>query len=244
MFEPIRLQKYIADQGICSRRKAEDLIRLGKVQVNGRIVTQAGVMINPATDAVEVDVPKTTEQTRKPSPPSQNDRFVYIMLNKPVEYDELTVADILNEDHYAGKYKKKLLHQVTPVVGIDKNLEGLVVFTNDDELRVQAQAAGQECEYEITINEALSRDAITILTKGMVMNNAFHTGLTLSHLSNRGKRSIVSVIVTDKESDEIRQMFETINYRVYSVKRIRYGKIRLGTISVGKWKMFDKKQLL
>lgn len=239
----IRLQKYIADQGICSRRKAEELIRLGKVQVNGRIVTEGGVMIDPAKDAVDVDLPKTAEKIKKPSAPPTEEQYVYLLLNKPVDYDEKNVSEILTEEHYAGKFKKKLLYPVAPVVSIEKNLEGLMIFTNDEETKKQLLATEQETEYEVTINEALSRDAIMILNKGMVMNGAFHTGVILSHLSNRGKRSVVSVIVTDKPGEEVRQMFECIGYHVYSVRRIRFGKIRLGTISVGKWKMFDKKQL-
>lgn len=242
MSQPIRLQKYIADQGICSRRKAEDLIRYGKVKVNGKIITES-IMIDPATDAVDVDLPQTEKEIKK-TQTAADDRFVYLMLNKPADYDEEKVAELLTEEHYAGKYKKKLLHSVTPIVSVEKNVEGLMIFTNDEEVTKQIQTTEQEKEYEVTINEALSRDAITILNKGMVMNGAFHTGIILSHLSNRGKRSVVSVITTDKTGEEIRSMFECIGYQVYSIKRIRFGKIRLGTLSVGKWKMFDKKNLL
>lgn len=172
----------------------------------------------------------------------QRDTHVYIMMNKPVDISTEDLAQILIEENYAGVNKKTVFQPVSPTTDTPSFLEGLVVLTNNSAL--QKNIENSEHHYDVTINEPLSRDAIAILTKGMILDDTFENGLTLSHLSNRGKRSVVTVAVTHKQPEKIQQMFEKIGYHVISVKRISVGNLKLGTLSTGKWKFFDKKNIL
>lgn len=144
----------------------------------------------------------------------------HIILNKPVGCSILEATELLE--------KNRTTH-IHSFGDLDKNSEGLLVFaTNEQPL--------QESEYEITIDNYLSKAAENILKKGMNIEGKNFNGITLIEEKHKGKRSVVRVSSTKTKDTEIRKMFETIGYHVVGIRRIRIGEFKLGVLSIGRWK--------
>lgn len=244
MSEPIRLQKHIAHLGICSRRKAEDLISKGLVTVNGTPAT-LGMKIDPDTDKVVVD--KTVIAT-------QDTTHVYVILNKPVGYITSTtneqgdsVLDLLTTQNNIGRDSSELSARVYPVGRLDKDSEGLVLLTNDGELtnKLTHPRYEHEKEYEVTIDKPLTRDARKVLTTGMLLDKDEEVqGITITKEINKGRKTVVTAILKEGKNRQIRKMFGNLGYHVQSLRRIRMSNLTLGTIPVGKWKYVNKQSIL
>lgn len=232
LYSMVRLQKHIADLGITSRRKAEDLIRFGKVQVNGRIVVDLATQIDPEHDTVDVDLPKAAveEQTTQ-------ERYAYIALNKPVDYDAGSIHALLTEEQRTGKMKLGVPADLRPATHLDAQAEGLLLLSNDPELLIN------KIEYQVTIDTPLSKGAVAILQKGMLVGTTFFDGLDISYISNRGKRSVISIFLHSRPHTDITAMFQELGYRIIAIRCIRIGKLSIGTLTIGKWKFVRKKEI-
>jgi len=244
----VRLQKHMSNIGICSRRKAEELILAKKVKVNGKLITEMGVKVDPSTDKVEVLDNKITGKTFKPKKRqiidfSQNTK-VYIALNKPVGYissssseQGSSVLDLLTPQNCVMK-GQKLNARVYPVGRLDKDSEGLILLTNDGELtnELTHPRYEHEKEYDITIDGFLTKDAVKILTTGMKIADGYVQGMIILKEFKKGRQSIVTAILKEGKNKQIRKMFGNIGYRVQSLRRTRINKLKLGILSVGKRK--------
>ena len=154
-----RLQKFISGAGITSRRHAEELILAGKVKVNGKVVREMGVKVDPAKDSVEVNGKKIREQ-----------KLIYLVMNKPKRYmttrndpeRRKTVFDLLPSE---------LKNVVWPVGRLDYHTEGLLIFTNDGELTqlLAHPSAEHEKEYEVVLDKELSAGRIEKIQTGMMI---------------------------------------------------------------------------
>jgi len=238
----VRLQKHIADLGICSRRKAEELIADGKVKLNGEKVTEMGIKVDPEKDKVEVIAQKNKPQSKQGGP-------VYIALNKPVDVicsasnkQGTSVLDLLKEQNALGRIKRDVTERVYPVGRLDKDSEGLVLLTNDGELtnKLTHPRYEHEKEYEVIIDKALTKAAKKVLQSGMKIDDGFVQGITIKKEFNKGKRTIVTVILKEGKNRQIRKMFGNLGYHVVSLRRIRMGRLKLGTLPQGRW-IFVKK---
>lgn len=249
MAELIRLQKYIAHLGICSRRKAEQLITDGLVLVNDA-PAELGMKINQDIDTITVDGKKYSHSSSPiPRPP-----IIYIALNKPVGYITSTsneqgnsVVDLLTQQNNIRRDKTELITRVYPVGRLDKDSEGLVILTNDGELTntLTHPRHEHEKEYEITIDKALTRDAYKVLTTGMTLNDDEEVhGITITKEFNKGRKTIITAILTEGKNRQIKKMFGQLGYHVQSLRRIRISKLKLGTIPVGKWKYIKKHNIV
>lgn len=234
----LRLQKHIADLGIAARRKAEDLIRHGKVKVNGKIVTELGLFIDPSKDAVEVDLP--SQETVLPE-----DRH-YVLLNKPIDISlsEKSLPDIFSEKNLIGKYKAPAPDTLWPLDSLAEKTEGLVIYADAEATRNALLNTQLEEEYEIAIDSELPKPARSVLQKGLLINTVFVPGLTLLSVSNRGKRCVITAIAHEGNKHKIISMFESLGFHVLSLKRTRIGKASLGTLPPGKWKYLSKQAIV
>jgi len=248
----IRLQKYMAQLGYCSRRKAEEYIAQGKVKVNGKFVTEAGIKVDPKKDEVEIiGVEKKTSTTNK--------GFVYIVLNKPIDYicsasneQGASVIDLIIPAHYLYKKEKeeaeKHLQDVRlyPVGRLDKDSEGLVLLTNDGTLTqtLTHPSHEHEKEYELTITQKLTKDAIQVLEHGMMIGSGFVQGITVKKLFNKGRKTIVTVILKEGKNRQIKKMFGRLGYDLQQLKRVRIGRLNIGTLPTGSWKFVEKKDII
>lgn len=239
----IRLQKIMADRGICSRRKAEDLIAAGKVSVDGAVVTELGTKVAPDADIVVAGGPTSLK--------SQGSA-VYILLHKPVGYITSTsseqgasVLDLLTRENYVTGGEKAnaawdtVKHaRVYPVGRLDKDSEGLVLLTNDGALanKLTHPRYEHEKEYEVIITGRIPKGAESVLARGMdIGNGEFAKGVVVEKIKNLGKRTIITVILKEGKNRQIRRMFGRLGMEVVSLKRTRIEQFRLKTLPVGKW---------
>ena len=227
--ESIRLNKYIASSGLCSRREADTLIENGKVTING-IVALQGSKVNPG-DIVEVS-------GRKISPDNE---MIYIAFNKPLGITCTTDRrDPSNIIDYIGFDER-----IFPVGRIDKNSSGLILLTNDGSIvnKLLRAENGHEKEYLVTVNRPYDKDFIRSMESGVPVLGQ----LTLPcKIKPSGDKSF-KIILHQGLNRQIRRMCEYLGYKVTRLKRIRFMNIMLGDLEPGKWRYLtadEKKALL
>ena len=246
----VRLQKHIADLGICSRRKAEELISLGQVKVNGKIVDEMGVKVDPKKDKVDVYGVDTRDQESK----TKNN--IYIALNKPMDYITSTTDDqgesvlsLLIKENAVGADKRDITERVYPAGRLDKDSEGLVLLTNDGALTQQMTHPSfeHEKEYEVTVTMPLNNETRKILSKGMFIDEdrqEYVQGVEIVKEFNKGRQTIITLILKEGKNRQIRRMFGVLGYRIISLKRTRIGKLKLNVLPVGRWRFVKKENIL
>lgn len=244
----VRLQKYMADQGICSRRKAEEMILAGEVKVNGE-VAQLGMKVDSEKDKVEM-----SGVTPLFPSPTRGGKFVYILLNKPVDYicsnsDEqgASVLELLIKENYWKPNGRDITERVYSVGRLDKDSEGLVLLTNDGELtnKLTHPSFEHEKEYEVTIDKQLEKTAVKVLEYGMdIGDGEYVQGIEVKKVFNKGRRTIVTIVLKEGKNRQIKKMFGRLGYHVISLKRTRIGKAKLGVLPVGRWRFIKKEDII
>lgn len=234
----VRLQKFMAEQGVASRRKSEDLIRAGKVKVNGHIA-EIGMKINPRKDLVTVGKQKLTNV--------KNRKMVYIMLNKPRGYvttvsDELgrkTVMDLLPDFGC----------RIYPVGRLDKDSEGLLLLTNDGSFTNCMTHPSHEFAkvYRVTVRPAVNDDILFNLRNGIEIDGRKTAPCEVTVLTEEENRVVLEFILHEGRNRQIRKMCESQGLEVARLKRISIGPIKLGMLKQGDYKELseqDVKKLL
>ncbi|MBT3817220.1 MAG: rRNA pseudouridine synthase [Candidatus Magasanikbacteria bacterium] len=251
----IRLNKAIAQMGICSRRKADELIAIGHVCVNGKVVRDMGTKVEEGVDKITIDngYREIIEKTLKTA------RHVYIVLNKPVDYicstasrQGETVIDLITPDNFykttTDEVKNKLKDvRLYPVGRLDKDSEGLVLLTNDGGLTNTLTHPRYEHTkvYELSIPKPLDQKTQKVLEAGMSIGRGEHVeGIDIKKTFNKGRQTIVTIVLREGKNRQIRKMFGILGYHVQSLRRVSMGKITLGTIPVGKWKFVKRSDIV
>ena len=227
--EGIRLNKYIASSGLCSRREADTLIETGKVTINGIVAVQGSKVLDG--DVVEVNGRKVTPE----------DDMVYIAFNKPLGITCTTdTRDPSNIIDYIGFDER-----IFPVGRLDKNSSGLILLTNDGSIvnKLLRAENGHEKEYLVTVNRPYDKNFIKSMESGVPVLGQ----LTLPcRIKPAGDRSF-KIILHQGLNRQIRRMCEYLGYKVTKLKRIRFMNIMLGDLETGKWRYLtsaEKKELL
>ncbi|MCI5708513.1 pseudouridine synthase [Veillonella caviae] len=219
-----RLQKYIASCGVASRRKAEDLITAGKVQVNGRKVTELGVKVNPMKDKVKVNGQLLAME--KP---------VYYLLNKPKGVIT-SVVDPQGRETVLD-YIKNEKKRIFPVGRLDLYTEGLLLLTNDGELaqNLTHPSKGVEKTYEVRIKGRVKEEDLQIIANGVNLDDGMTAPATIVDLGFDDHNGVHEVEITIHEgrNRQVRRMFEHFGYRIHNLKRIAYGGLTLGGVKRG-----------
>ncbi len=220
------LQKYIRDNLGISRRTAEELIWQGQVNVNG-ITAKPGQMIDPKKDEVKYKNELVSNKKKK---------LVYIIFNKPSGY-VTTKSDPHNTNTVFTLLPKKF-SKLSPVGRLDKDTEGLLVFTNDGDLnyRLSHPKFGIEKEYQVVITGALKPKAKSSLEKGIKTPELTTSGCVIKNLKLNKSTTSLSVIMHEGQKREIRLMFAHFGHSVLSLKRVRIGIAKLGSLKVSEWK--------
>lgn len=249
----IRLQKHIADLGLASRRQAEKLIADGKVKVNGTVVTELGTKIDPNNDTINVNVPKELQVPvsklpflRKPEKTLSREGSFYLMLNKPVDIstnpkEKNNAGTLLTKERNIGRSFLPPNVSVLPLDQLPKDIEGLVLFTDDKQLI--KQAAELTSRYVITINAPLSRAARDVLKKGIMLGGTFVEGVNVTKEFNKGRQTLITIEIVGVH-EHVRELFETIGYPVSSIRRMQLGRCSLGTLSPGRWRRIRKERIV
>lgn len=227
-----RLQKYLARAGVTSRRKAEDLIKQGRVRVNGAVVTAMGVKIDPERDQVEADGRFVTKE-----------RKVYYLLNKPAGYvttmhdpqGRPIVTDLLPE----------VRERVFPVGRLDYETEGALLLTNDGNFAHYILHPRFEVNktYRATVSGIPGKDKIQQLEKGIKLDGQKTWPAKVSFLDKRAGKSTLKIIIHEGKKRQVRKMFAAIGHQVLHLQRTAYGGLVLGGLARGKYRKLVKKDL-
>ncbi len=222
----MRLQKYLAECGIASRRKSEELIAQGRVYVNGELVEQMGFIVDPDRDAVTFDGQKVVPRANKE----------YIMLNKPAGYvstcsDERgrpTVMELVYD----------IKERLYPVGRLDFNTEGLLLLTNDGQMAnvLTHPKHNIEKKYLAVINSSITGEETKRLEEGVVLDG-YRTGSAVFKVLNMTEqRTELLCVITEGKNRQLRRMFEAIGKRVVYLKRVGIGEIKLGNLKKGSYR--------
>ena len=225
--EEIRLQKYIAECGIASRRKAEELILEGKIRVNGIIVTELGTKINPSKDIVEYN--------NKVIEPEQ--RNVYILLNKPIGY-VTTVKDQFNRPSVLDLVKVK--ERIVPVGRLDFYTSGALILSNDGDFVYKITHPKHEVNktYNVTVKGIINDDEIEALRIGIKIDNYITKPAKVKILKTDKDKNIsrIQITIHEGKNRQIRKMCEAIGKKVLALHRSKIGNIDVKDLKIGEWR--------
>lgn len=227
-----RLQKIIANSGYCSRRKAEELIKQGKVKVNGNIVTSVGVKAS-VSDIIMVENNELKVEDKE-----------YILLYKPRgiitstkdEKGRKTVLDLIET-------KKRLY----PVGRLDYDTSGLLLLTNDGELTNILSHPSNKIQkvYIAKINEAVDPKKVKSLEKGVIIDGikTARAKVKIKKIDKKNNKSIIELTIHEGKYHQVKRMFETIGYKVTSLKREKYSFLTLEGLKSGEYRKLSIKEV-
>lgn len=227
-----RLQKIIAESGIASRRKAEELITKGKVMVNGKIITELGTKANYSDDIL-VDGKKIEKEEKE-----------YYIFNKPREVITST-SDDKNRRVVTDYFNSN--KRLYPVGRLDYDTTGLIIVTNDGELSNLIMHPKSEIEkvYVAKIDGIIKGTDINKLKNGIVLDGVkcVPKRVKLKSFSKKTNSSIVEIIITEGKNHEVKRLFESIGFRVDKLKRERIAFLTLGNLQSGEYRKLNKKEV-
>jgi 23S rRNA pseudouridine2605 synthase len=224
-----RIQKYLANSGVASRRAAEKLIRAGRVRLNGAVVEGLGTTIDPCQDRVELDgmlVNPITEHT-------------YLALNKPAGVvstaidprGRRTVLDLVDSSR-----------RVYPVGRLDYDTEGLLLLTDDGDLTMRLTHPRHlvDKEYQVLVQGRLTGAVVQHLREGVILDGRVTAPAEIDIIRRRDDLIWLRVVLREGRNRQIRRMLNAVGGRVVRLIRIRVGPIKLGRVPLGKWRELSK----
>lgn len=233
--EEIRLQKYMADAGIASRRKCEQYILEGKVQVNNNIVMELGTKINPNKDIIKFN-DKEIKRVQK---------NIYILLNKPIGY-VTTVKDQFSRPTVLDLLKG-ISERVIPVGRLDMYTSGALILTNDGDFVYKVTHPKHQIEktYVATIKGIIDNDSINKLKNGVKIEDYITKPAKVKILKTDVEKNIsrVQIIIHEGKNREVRKMCEAVGYKVIALHRSKIGKIDVKDLKIGEWRYLSEKEI-
>ena len=229
MAELVRLQKFMADCGVASRRACEVLIDEGRVKVNGKIVKTQGIKIDPINSKVEVDNELISATKTK----------TYLAFNKPAGILS-TMSDPEGRpslQDFFGSWPNRLFH----VGRLDKESEGLIILTNDGQWAHESThpSFGVEKTYLVQTEEPISRSAFQNLVEGVELEDGLAKPI---FVARRG--AMIEVVIHEGRNQIVRRMFDALGYPVERLIRTAIGSIKLGELPPGKWRSLNSVELV
>ncbi len=225
----MRLQKYLANAGVCSRRKAEDFIFQGRVQVNNKTIVEPGTKVDSDNDIILFDNDIVFFNKK-------NDK-IYIALNKPTGF-------VSSCSHRNKKIILDLIDiedRIYPVGRLDKDSEGLILLTNDGELhnKLSHPSFDHEKEYDVKTVKSISDNALKMMEQGIIIDSEKTRKSKVKRLS----KFRFNIVLKQGRNRQIRKMVEKVGNRVKNLKRIRVSNIKLGNLKKGDFRYLSKKEI-
>ncbi|MDP6902934.1 MAG: pseudouridine synthase [Verrucomicrobiota bacterium] len=227
----VRLQKFLAQAGIASRRASEAVIREGRVEVNGQTVTRQGIQIDPVADVVSVD-----GQMIQPL------RHRYVAVHKPRgvlctrkdEKQRTILSDLLPSDW-----------DLKPVGRLDRDSEGLIFATNDGDFALRITHPRYEVTkvYQVEAEGRVPHRTLRLLTQGVKHGGQMLRAQKATLLDANRSRSVVELVLTEGKNREIRRMFATQEIKIIRLIRMQIGSVKLGELPTGKWRTLTKTEI-
>ena len=227
MLEEMRLQKYIASAGVCSRRAAEEYIKNGRVKVNGKLVCELGVKVT-AKDTVLVDNKKIEIEENK----------IYLMLNKPHGYIT-TMSDEKNR-----RCIKDLIHEkerVFPLGRLDRDTTGLLILTNDGDFANKVMHPSKEIykTYIAKIDKEIKLEDLEKLENGVDIGDFITSKAKIKEINSK----TIEVKICEGKNRQVRRMFSALGYEVLKLHRSKVGNLELGNLQIGKYVKLTEKDI-
>ena len=228
-----RLQKFLANAGVDSRRKCEELITYGKVKVNGTVVTELGTKIDPNIDVVEFN-----GQVVK-----QNEKKVYILLNKPIGY-VTTSHDQFERDTVLSLIRVK--ERIVPVGRLDMYTSGALILSNDGDFVYKVTHPKHEIEktYNVTIKGIVTNEEVEKLRNGVKIENYTTRPAKVKILKTDKEKnqSRLEITIHEGKNRQVRKMCEAVGRRVLALHRSKIGNIGVKDLKIGTWRYLSEKE--
>jgi len=229
--EEIRLNRFIANSGVCSRREADKFIAAGVVTVNGKPVTELGVKVKP-TDEVRFDGRRLTAEKK-----------VYLLLNKPKDF--VTTTD----DPHADKIVMDLVkgacpERIYPVGRLDRNTTGLLLFTNDGDLskRLTHPSHNMKKIYQVSLDKAVTMNHLQQIADGIELEDGRIAADEISYISQEAKNEI-GIEIHSGKNHIVRRIFEYLGYRVKKLDRVYFAGLTKKNLPRGKYRFLTDKEI-
>lgn len=228
----MRINKYIANAGIASRRKADELIKAGKVKVNGKVMSQPGY-----------DVADSDEVLVEGKPVQSTENKVYYAMNKPLgvitsvndDRGRMTVVDIMSD----------VEERVFPVGRLDYNTSGLLLLTNDGDFANRIMHPGHRMDktYRVRVAGNISKIKISVLRAGVRLGKFKTSPARVDVITWNRHSMILEVTIHEGKNRQIRRMFEAVGYPVQELERISIGNMKLGHLKPGQYRKLSRREL-
>lgn len=227
-----RLNKYIANAGICSRREADELIKAGLVSVNGEIVKEMGFKVKPK-DRVSYE-----------GKPLREERPVYLLLNKPRDFIT-TVKDTHDRRTVMDLVGKACKERIYPVGRLDRDTTGVLLFTNDGDLAKKLTHPSHRIRkiYHVTLDKKVKEADLLALTGGIELEDGKVQADKASYVEKGAGHSEVGLELHSGKNRVVRRMFEQLGYRVLKLDRVLFAELTKKDLPRGKWRFLSKSEV-
>lgn len=229
----IRLNRYIANSGICSRRKADELIAAGVVSVNGVPVSELGHKVDPSKDEVRYNGELLKREKK-----------TYVLLNKPKDY--ITTTDDPQERRTVMQLVEKASRErIYPVGRLDRNTTGLLLMTNDGDLadKLSHPKNGITKIYHVELSKSLSQGDMNKIQFGLELEDGLIKPDSVSYVSGASKKE-VGIQIHSGKNRIVRRIFEHLGYEVVKLDRVVYGNLTKKDLPRGRWRYLDEHELI
>jgi len=229
----IRLNRYISNAGICSRRKADELISAGVVSVNGVVVSELGHKVDPMKDEI-----KYNGETLK------REKMVYVLLNKPKDYIT-TTEDPQERRTVMHLVEKASRERIYPVGRLDRNTTGLLLMTNDGDLADKLSHPRNNIVklYQVELNKSLTQGDLNKIGFGVELEDGFIKPDSVSYVSGGSKREI-GIQIHSGKNRIVRRIFEHLGYEVVKLDRAVYANLTKKDLPRGRWRFLEEKEVI
>lgn len=234
-----RLQKFLANKGVCSRRKAEEYILDGKVKVNGQVVTQLGTKVDIDNDQIEFEGKNINYEIKK----------VYILLNKPIGY-VTTVKDQFNRPTVMELLKqngKQIKTSVVPVGRLDMYTSGALILSNDGDFVNKVTHPKHEIDktYQVTLKGEITDLEVEKLRKGVDIGEYITkpASVRIMKIDKEKNISRIEVKIHEGKNRQVRRMCEAVDKKVLALHRSKIGDIAVKDLKLGQWRFLSKEEV-
>ncbi len=229
----IRLNKFLAQAGVASRREVDKMIAEGRIKVNGLVIKELGYKIDDEKDRVEVEGKRV----------ERGEGLIYLMINKPPGYL------VTLKDHFQRPTIQQLLpplkKRVYPVGRLDYDSSGLLLVMNDGELayRLTHPRFKVPKAYLVKVKGEPDPSKLSRLEKGIYLDGKKTAPAKIAQIAGSSKKNLLKIEIYEGRKREIKRMFKAIGHRVLQLRRVSFGGLRLGRLKTGKWRFLTRKEI-
>lgn len=228
----IRLNKYIANAGVCSRRDADKFIESGAVMVNGEVVTQLGTKVK-ATDKVQIGKQTLVSETPR-----------YVLLNKPKDYIT-TTDDPKDRKTVMMLVEKACKERIYPVGRLDRNTTGLLLFTNDGELAKKLTHPKHNIKktYHVYLDQPLSKRHLQEISDGIRLDDGFIKPDAIAYVGEGEDRRDIGIELHSGKNRIVRRIFESLGYKISKLDRVFFAGLTKKDLPRGRWRHLTREEI-